>query len=502
MSNYLKEQLEKLSEEEKEKLITTVSFVDYDELYKKTMDSDNPTAFLLDERINYNTYLEKDRIEDIRKINEINSIYSYKFGISMYDEESVIDHLYTCNCGELKGIDQLDFICPHCGSPVERKEPKKIGWFVLNNFKIIHPFILFILFKERSPIERPEKKTKKSNSSLANKNLVKEEKPEEENDDDPTEEELELGGSLTEKEEEEPKEEKRKGKKPKKNKEQNYTFMEALTYKKLKYSWADILNPNGEKLQEFIETYLPRRKALLMRYRHLWYTNKILVISKNYRFYNIKEIEVVGSNESNNHPLNILYMNISNAVKELNESPYDNPISFINDHLTDICRHLAVVVDHLFRDIAVGKKSYIRGEVYGKKYTYSARLVIESIIDPNIHEIDVCQLPIDVFRVIFAPDVVNIAKELHMYPSKIRDLVNIDYTLSEIDKDIIRNDIFPRVVNPVIYTNREPDIYVTSILALKVHSLIDEMVLRIPFFILVSISGDFDRPHQLSKSLI
>ena len=93
MSNYLKEQLEKLSEEEKEKLITTVSFVDYDELYKKTMDSDNPTAFLLDERINYNTYLEKDRIEDIRKINEINSIYSYKFGISMYDEESVIDHL-------------------------------------------------------------------------------------------------------------------------------------------------------------------------------------------------------------------------------------------------------------------------------------------------------------------------------------------------------------------------------------------------------------------------
>jgi len=76
---------------------------------------------------------------------------------------------------------------------------KKAG---LNNFKIIHPFILFILFKERSPIERPEKKTKKSNSSLANKNLVKEEKPEEENDDDPTEEELELGGSLTEKEEE------------------------------------------------------------------------------------------------------------------------------------------------------------------------------------------------------------------------------------------------------------------------------------------------------------
>ena len=61
MSNYLKEQLEKLSEEEKEKLITTVSFIDYDELYKKTMDSDNPTAFLLDERINYNTYLEKDR---------------------------------------------------------------------------------------------------------------------------------------------------------------------------------------------------------------------------------------------------------------------------------------------------------------------------------------------------------------------------------------------------------------------------------------------------------
>ena len=492
MSN-LKEALSKLQEEEKDKLITTVSFVDYDELYKTTMDSSNPTAFLIDERINYNDYLEKDRIEDIRKINELNSIYSYRFGISMYDEESIIDHLYTCNCGSLKGIDQLDFICPKCGSPVERKDPKKIGWFVINNFKIIHPFILFMLFKERSPIEKPEKKTKKSHSSLANKNLVEEKKVEEDNEDDePTEEEMELGGSLTEAKEEEPKEEKKKGKKPKKNKEQNYTFIEALNLKKLKYSWSDILNPNGEKLQEFIETYLPRRKKLLMRYRHLWYTNKILVISKNYRFYNIKEIEVVGSNESNNHPLNILYMNISNAINELNQSPYDNPISFIKDQLTDICKYVAEIINLLFKDIANGKKSYIRGEVYGKKYTYSARMVIESIIDPNIHDVDVCQLPIDVFRAIFAPDLINIAKEIHIHPSKIRDLVNIDYTLSEKDKELLREEIFPRIENPVIYTNREPDIYVTSILALRVHSLIDEMVLRIPFFILQLIQGDYD----------
>ena len=52
--SYLKEQLAKLTEEEKDKLITTVSFVDYDELYRKSMDGENPTAFLLDEKINYN----------------------------------------------------------------------------------------------------------------------------------------------------------------------------------------------------------------------------------------------------------------------------------------------------------------------------------------------------------------------------------------------------------------------------------------------------------------
>ena len=67
----------------------------------------------------------------------------------MYDEESVIDHLYTCNCGELKGIDQLDFICPHCGSPVERKEPKKIGWFVLNNFKINTSFYSYLFYLKK-----------------------------------------------------------------------------------------------------------------------------------------------------------------------------------------------------------------------------------------------------------------------------------------------------------------------------------------------------------------
>ena len=77
-------------------------------------------------------------------------------------------------------------------------------------------------------------------------------------------------------------------------------------------------------------------------------------------------------------------------------------------------------------------------------------------------------------------------------PVRLRNLMDVDYPITEEDRNLLKYEIFPRVKNPVVYTNREPDIYIPSITSLRVHSLIDDMVLRIPFFILPAINGDFD----------
>ena len=55
--------------------------------------------------------------------------------------------------------------------------------------------------------------------------------------------------------------------------------------------------------------------------------------------------------------------------------------------------------------------------------------------------------------------------------------------------------------NPVVYTNREPDIYISSITAFKVHSVIDEMVLRVPTHILPAMAGDSTTSGSLKMGL-
>ena len=43
-----------------------------------------------------------------------------------------------------------------------------------------------------------------------------------------------------------------------------------------------------------------------------------------------------------------------------------------------------------------------------------------------------------------------------------------------------------------IYINREPSIYMTSILGVRIHSLVDEMVLKLSSFLLLGLAGDYD----------
>lgn len=485
----LEKELVEIQKQVREKKITTVSFEDYEKSYKKSME--DGTGFIIDDSIDYSSYIESKDLKKIREVVFENSIFSYKYGISLEDEERVVDSLYQCNCGATKGIENIDIICPKCNTEVQRLDPKRIGWLILKNYKVIHPFILYMLSVEKSPIKAEKRVPKKKAEGLSDKQLKKEEKPDEEKEEefDPLEEEK-VEEEKIEEEPQTPKRKRAKKEEKESSKRKNLTLLEALNKNKLDYSWKELLDESGEYLEAFIIKYMKNRKELLLKYRSLWYTNKILVISKNYRYINMQEIEVTGSNEVGMHPLNLYYMNISALVGNLNNKPLENSKSWADDQMLHLCKELAKVGKSIFDDIGSSKKSHIRGEVYGKKYTFSGRLVVEPIIDKSINRIDVCQIPIEYFRSTFVQDIISIGKKLKIPIKRLHNLVDIDYQINEEDKRLLKEEIFPLVKYPVVYTNREPDIYVSSILAFEVHSLIDEMVLRVPTMVLPAMAAD------------
>ena len=487
------EEIAKIEKSLYTKEVLTERFEDYNEAFEKSI-SDG-TGFVIDESIDYSKYFGKDSLLDVKDIVYENSIFSYKFGIALEDEEKVTSKLYQCDCGETTGIELLGHKCPICGTEVERMKPIPTGWFVLKYYKIIHPFILFMIHKERSPIKPMTRKQEKLLSEKLKMKEMEKEKEElkNQNIDDNTDDDIDEEETVQEVNEQ-PKEEKKKN--PYVNEKISKSFLtleEALNQKKLPdFQWNDLFEEDGIKLEAFVKKYLKRHTDLLMKYRHLWYVNKIPVLSKNYRYLSMQNIEVTDTNRINMHPLNSAYMTISGIVNALNGDVLNNSSSWVNDNKKALANKLGYVGKLIFADIGSSKKSYIRGEVYGKKYSFSGRLVVEPINDRSSYEIDVCELPLEYFRSTFVTDIVKIGVEMKIDIKRLHNITDIDYKLTEDDKKLLLEEIYPKVEYPVVYINREPDIYVTSILALRVVKISDEMVIRIPFSILPSLNADFD----------
>lgn len=489
-------EIAKIESSFKSKEVLTERFEDYNEAYEKSME--DGTGFEIDETIDYSKYFAKDSLLDIQDMVFENSIFSYKFGIALEDEEKVISKLYQCDCGLTTGIENLGHKCPHCRTEVTRMKPMSVGWFVLKNHKIIHPFILFMIHKERSPIKPMTKRQEKLLSEKLKAKELEKEKEELKNQNiDDNMEDVEDEEQETTREE---KKEEKKKKNPYVNEKISKAFLtleEALNQKKLPdFKWDDLFEEDGVKLEAFIKKYLKRHEVLLNKYRHLWYVNKLPVLSKNYRYFSIQNIEVTDTNRINMHSLNSAYMTISGLVNALNGDVLNNSTSWVNDHKKALAAKLGYVGKLIFADIGSSKKSYIRGEVYGKKYSFSGRLVVEPINDRSSYEIDICELPLEYFRSTFVTDIVKIGVELKIDIKRLHNITDIDYKITKEDKKLLLEEIFPRVKDPVVYVNREPDIYVTSILALRVAKITDEMVIRIPFSILVSMVCDFDLIYQ------
>ena len=129
---------------------------------------------------------------------------------------------------------------------------------------------------------------------------------------------------------------------------------------------------------------------------------------------------------------------ISNTVKTLNENKFGIE-EVIIPKLKTIMKTQAVILESIWSEIAANKRSLWRAEVYGRRFPNSARLIIEPIIDENIHSIDGVQIPLDIFRVIFPHDIKKILKKKKVHPNKIHNYLDPDYVLTEEERDVIRN---------------------------------------------------------------
>lgn len=399
--------------------VLTVKWLDYEKEFNKSF-NEKKDGFILQEDIDYYSYLTQGTKDKVLELTAIDSIYSYKFGITLQDEGDTLHQMYSCKCGRTVGRERLHNVCNVCDTVVERADVKEVGWFILERDKMLHPYLAFIM----------------SQTTTGDKNIF-----------------------------------------------------QRLDKNELSYTWEDILLGDEETLDDFVTKYLKSNKEVIGLYKDRLKTSKYQIISKNYRPFVIEEN--LGSIGIKANELNTLYMEISNTINALNSN--HNMIKQQKiQKLKTLAKTTAKVIETIFKEIADTKTSFIRSEIYARRFPNSGRNVIEPIIDEDIHSIDVVQLSVDFFRVVFSKDVKQLLKEREVHPNKIKELIDIDYVLTSEEKRMIKEEIFPLVKEPYVYINREPSIYMTSILGMRVHSLIDEMVLRIPFFILGAIAGDFD----------
>lgn len=423
--------------------VIALRFMDLEKEFKLSIDKYD-CGFVIDDSINYHKefYSTKNPADGLKVLQSKDSIYSYKFGIDTSDDENIVPRMYSCKCGRTFGMDNIGLKCPHCDTIVKRAKDKNVGWFVLKHEKVFNPLLCSFIMNEK----------------YRSKKTGKEE-----------------------------------------------TLYTLLSSGELDYSWEDILwkERDGEysgALFEFANKYLKNKRRDLFRIYpdwKYWFTSYIPVISKNFRFTMITSSNFDGISEVDQHKLNPEYIEISYAVNDLNEKYIE--LSMIKSRrinkIKEIIKCLSNIVKIVEAEFLDGKKAIIQ-EQYSRRTNNSGRLIMVPLNDEKYYGVDNCVLSIDYFRSVFRKDVVRVCKEMKIDPKKIKKLTNVDYSLSDEDRHLINNEIFPRIKNKYQYINREPAIYMTSALVMRIVALTDTYTIQVPFFILAAIAGDFDGDIQ------
>lgn len=447
----------------------SLGMLDWDADFEETME--NHTGFLIDTSIDYKEYLNAKDLEKIKDIFSLDGIYSYKFGMSnqINNNDDILKKSYTCRCHATYGLENLDKVCDKCNTYVRKSIPYRHGWIDLGSHKILHPNLCWVLMTTYREVLLADNK---SDITVSDDNITTDELN---SDDDDM--------IIT------PVSKKNVGHRDEKNR---YSLFQLLSKRKLKYNWEDILYKG--KLRAFLETYFPNKyKEFDTLLKGKFFVSKIPVLSSEYR--PIKITACLSMPDITQNPYNVRYMDITECAKQLlNKSNVFVTAIKIN-YLVDIMKNVGQIVMDLKHTVGGNKKAHLRGEIYSRRYYNSGRLVLEPIIEKGSFRLDEVHIPLDFFRGIYNDAILKIIDDHYplISPKQRSRLIDVDQVLTLPERDFIRNDIFPKIEDPYISIHREPCIYITSVLGMRVTKLTDEeMVLRVPFVVLPAIAGDFD----------
>lgn len=429
--------------EGKNNKVLVLQVMDLEKEFNRSMNEYN-NGFILDDSIDYyrDLYNNKSADEGLKMLTKKNSLFSYKYGISISDDEEILPRMYSCDCERTIGMDNVGEICPYCETKVKRTKEKTLGWFRLKYDKVFHPLLASLLFTEG--LNMNDGKGKQPFYTLLNKNL-------------------------------------------------------------LEYSWNDIIYQeiDGQysgKLFEFVNRYLKKYKGFFEIYNkpEYWYTNSIPVISKNFRFISVEKSNFDTIDNVDQHDLTADYINISYLCNELNRE--HESLSMMKskklNKIKEITKSLSNIFSIIRKEFLDGKKAFLAQEQYSRRIGSSGRLTLLPMVDESKYGIDSCILSEDYFRATFRKSIVKVCKKLKLTPITIKRITNQNTTLTEEERSILYNDIFPLVKHKFVYMNREPAIYMTSLLMLKVVALTKDYCIRAPFFILPAIAK---KKNKISK---
>ena len=90
--------------------VLTVKWLDYEKEFNKSF-NEKKDGFILQEDIDYYSYLTQGTKDKVLELTAIDSIYSYKFGITLQDEGDTLHQMYSCKCGRTFGRERLHQVC-------------------------------------------------------------------------------------------------------------------------------------------------------------------------------------------------------------------------------------------------------------------------------------------------------------------------------------------------------------------------------------------------------
>ena len=113
--------------EVKNSKVLVLQVMDLEKEFNRSMNEYN-NGFILDDSIDYyrDLYNNKSADEGLKMLTKKNSLFSYKYGISISDDEEILPRMYSCDCERTIGMDNVGEICPYCETKVKRAKEKTL----------------------------------------------------------------------------------------------------------------------------------------------------------------------------------------------------------------------------------------------------------------------------------------------------------------------------------------------------------------------------------------